>query len=758
MRIIQELKNNWWFGGKGPSVPTQVSKEAPWQQVSLPHTWNAVEGHLGHPYIRDAFWYVTTFVPDSFPTPHSRTYLEVGAASLQATVWVNGSRVGKHIGGFSSFRFDITEFCKEGENILAILCDNRYSETVYPQRADFIFYGGLYRYVRIITVPYSHINMDNYGSSGILIDTEPTDEGANIYIRALLTNPLENQVVQCVLREPNGTVVNECWEQARAETSLQCFLPDVHLWDGLEKGFLYTADIRLVSFNEVVDQVTVSFGVRSFHVDSSRGFFLNGNAYPLRGVCRHQDWLYIGNALTARAHEEDARLISEMGANCVRLAHYQQSAEMYDACDKFGLIVWAEIPYFVQTWNDEAHAAAVQEIRELCMQNYNHPSICFWGLSNEILMNGNDNPKLLACHQELNHAVKAIDSHRLTVIAHEYHTPWDHPLHAVSDVEGWNHYFGWYRGDIDDLGKWADRYHEAYPERAIAISEYGCDSILCYHSDNPQKMDYSEEYQVLLHEKACQTFASRPWIWGSFVWNMFDFGSFFRREGGTAGRNNKGLVTMDRKIKKDAYYVYKAWFSKEPFVHIAGRRYFARPQSNTTVRIHSNQEEVSLFVNNKLWQTQKGQHVFLFENVPLSQKGTTLVAKASKVSDTITLRSTETPVSSYVFSGFRQAQDARNWFEGVEDITGELTDAPGFYSVHDSMEHLLGNEAAEKTIRNGIIATTERPINKSLLRQGDLSRTAVEYLSEGMIASMLGSKRDTTIRRIHAVLKTIRKP
>ena len=646
MREIRELKTGWFFSKTCTAAPQSLPAGDGWECVTLPHTWNAVDGQDGSPFDRGAYWYVTEFEAPRQPLAGGRVYVEVGAASLVGEIWVNGVFQTRHVGGFSAFRADVTDVCRDGKNVLAILCDNRAADNVYPQRADFTFYGGLYRWVRVIGVAASRFSLDHLGSSGVFIDSKPEGDGAEVSVRALLCGTKERKTVSARILDENGKQVCEAWAFAEDEVRLKLRIPDARLWDGVDGAHLYRAVLSLVQYNEVVDQVEVPFGVRSFRVDPQRGYILNGRDYPLRGVCRHQDRLYEGNALTREEHFQDAQLIADMGANCIRLAHYQQSSDMYDACDQLGLVVWAEIPYFTRTWSDEAHGYSVNEIKEMCAQNYNHPAICFWGLSNEVLMGNNDNPKLLPCHRELADAVREVDKTRLTVIAHEFTHAWDHELHDVSDVEGWNHYFGWYRGEPEDLNAWLDEYHEKYPDRCVAISEYGCDAVLPYHTEKPAKMDYTEEYQALLHEKALEGFAQRPWVWGTFVWNMFDFGSSFRREGGTRGRNNKGLVTMDRKICKDSYYVYKAWLSKDPFVHIDGRRFFARPGEKTAVCVRSNQPEVSLYVDGKLFAAAKGDKKFLFENVPLSAQGTTVTAKAGVCVDSVTLRSTPSPASS----------------------------------------------------------------------------------------------------------------
>ena len=774
MRKIKFMNEGWLFSKTCTAAPTTMPVEEGWEKVTLPHTWNAIDGQIGVPFERGAYWYVTSFEPIPQPIAGGRTYIEVGAAGLVGEIWVNGQFITRHVGGYSIFRADVTDALKEKDNILAILVDNRYSDKVYPQRADFTFYGGLYRYVKMISVAGSRISLDEFGGPGVYIDAEPVEDGAKVEARILFTGVEEGQRVQMQLFDQydENVVVAEAWGFAAEEVTLRTFIPDALLWDEDDDYAMYTAKIRLVQHNEVVDEIEQNFGVRSIVVDDEEGFFLNGKAHPLRGVCRHQDRLYLGNALDEDAAYEDAEIIAEMGANTIRLAHYQQAQEMYDACDELGLVVWAEIPYFASSWDDDAHAAAVNEIKELVAQNYNHPSIFCWGLSNEIMMGGKDAPKLIPCHKDLNEAVKSLDPKRLTVVAHEYETPWEHELHEISDAEGWNHYFGWYRGQFDDLAKWCDDYHAAYPHRRLGITEYGCDAVIDFHSDTPSKMDYTEEYQVLLHENACETWDSRPWIWGTYVWNMFDFGSSFRREGGTRGRNNKGLVTMDRKIKKDSFYVYKAWYSDDPFVHIDGRRYFARPSATTTIRVHSNLDQVALFVDGEPFDVQIGEHTFIFENVPISKEGTVITARgcyldlveddeefeSEEFVDTITLTQVDEMPEAFTFEGFKETQDAINWFHSVSEVAGTLETKPGFFSVHDSLETIIADHAAKKALMGSITATLERALpEQMLLSGGDLSLSAADFLSEGMLGAILGDKKESLLRKLHAALTSIPK-
>ena len=762
MREVSLINDGWLFSKTCKEAPETLPSGEGWERVNLPHTWNAVDGMIGVPFERGAYWYVRDFEPLKQPRDGGRLYVEVGAAGLVGEIYVNGQFVTRHVGGYSAFRADVTDLVRDGENTLAILCDNRYDDKVYPQRADFTFYGGLYRYVSQISVPASHFTLDEFGGPGVYLDTEEVPGGAFVTARTKVSGLKQGQkislgIVPSEFAFMDEDPLTEVYALAEEESTLRAFIPDVRRWDPETDWQMYTAKLLLVEHNEVIDEIEADFGVRDFEIDPERGFILNGRDYPLRGVCRHQDRLYEGSALPLDAAYEDAALISEMGANSVRLAHYQQAQEMYDACDHEGLLVWAEIPYFAQSWDDDAHRSAVNEIRELVAQNYNHPSIFCWGLSNEILIGGNDNEKLIPCHEDLNHAVKELDQKRLTVIAHEYNAGWDHPLHDVSDAEGWNHYFGWYRGQMPELAEWCDKYHSQYPARRFAVTEYGCDSVISYHSDHPEKQDYTEEYQVLVHENACETWASRPFIWGTYVWNMFDFGSNFRREGGTMGRNNKGLVSMDRKIKKDSFYVYKAWYGKEPFVHIDGRRYFARPGKTITVRVHSNLSPVALYADGKLIAELSGAHTFVFENVPITEAGTVLVAKAEEYSDTIMVRSVPEMLPEFTFAGFKETKDAINWFESVEEVAGTLESKPGFYSVHDSMAVIRANDQAKKALLSCLTAIMERALPEQMLFQGDLTLSAADFLSTGFIGEILGDQKESTLRKLHAALLQIPK-
>ena len=653
MRKTMEINENWYFvHGKG--LPGQVPKGA--ERVTLPHSWNAVDGHDGHDidkptgdwaagdlahsamehYDRGSYWYYRKFENIPQPLAGGRLYVEFPAAGQQAVVYINGQKVTEHKGGYSAFRADVTDFLrKTGENLLAVNVSNEHRKDVYPQHADFTFYGGLYRGAKLLSVAKAHFDLDHCGGPGLAVRAVPLEGGfAEFHMTAYPVGVNADNIIEFSVADADGREIfsgNRPHDQAE----LAVTLPDIRLW-GPSDPYLYTVTARIIRRNEVVDEISCRCGVRRFAADPSRGFIFNGNEMPLRGVCRHQDRLYEGNALTREEHFEDARIIRELGANAIRLAHYQHSQDFYDACDELGLIVWAEIPFItIMSEDPEAHENAMSQMRELIVQNYNHPCICFWGLSNEVLL-GRTAPKaLIPNHRELAALVKSLDPDRLTTIAHVAGTPEDSELHGITDVEGYNNYLGWYVGTMEDNGPWLDDYHERHPERCVALSEYGCEGIITYHADEPVRKDYTEDYQTLYHEEMARVIAARPWLWGSFVWNMFDFGAAARNEGGVAGRNNKGLVTIDRKIRKDSFYIYKAYWNPEPMVHICGKRHFERPE-RTEIKIFSNLPEVTLYVNGEKVGTQEGEKVFSF-SVRLKE-GTNLVrAEAGGVSDTAVL-------------------------------------------------------------------------------------------------------------------------
>ena len=688
MREIISLNENWTLSFPKGDHATE--------QVNLPHTWNAVDGNDGNgSYLRTTGVYTRTFTAPKQPREGGRTYVEVLAAALNSTVKVNGQVATTHEGGFSIFRADVTDLCHEGENELTIEVSNEDTPSMYPSSADFTFYGGLYRGVNLISVPNAHFDLDYYGGPGMMVTPVPTEDGgANFTIKSFVTNPADNLTVMYSIEDCFGREVASA-VRGSADTEVTIYVPDAQLWS-MDEPNLYTVVATLQRNNEEVDEIAANVGVRSFKVTPDEGFSINGVPTPLRGVSRHQDRVFEGNALTAEEHYDDAMLIKELGANTIRLAHYQHSQDFYDACDEIGFAVWAEIPFIsVFKKGEGAHKHVMEEMKELIIQNYNHPSIMFWGISNEILIGG-ISQELVDTHHDLEKLCKELDPTRLTTIAHVSTTPVNGPMHHITDLESYNHYFGWYGGKMEQNGPWLDQFHAEHPDICIGISEYGCEGIINWHSNTPQCKDYTEEYQALYHEHMAQVFEDRPWVWASHVWNMFDFGCAARNEGGVSGRNNKGLVTMDRKTKKDSYFVYQAYWTQTPMVHIAGRRHAQRAGETTEIKVYSNQDTVVLYVNGKEVGQQTAHRVFKF-NAALNEGFNTIVAVAGDVKDSITLEKVAEEPGYYTLPEFNERQEGvANWFKqvGSMDLTAPMEFPEGYYSVKDTMEDLAKNEEA----------------------------------------------------------------
>lgn len=673
MRKVTELDKNWIFvkGVKGIAE----ARAAEGVLVSLPHTWNAADGQDGgNDYYRGTCWYRLALQKPELKDGE-RAYLEFDGAAMTADVYLNGEKLAHHEGGYSRFRVDITEKLIETGNELMVAVDNSDNDRVYPQKADFTFYGGLYRMVRLVIVPEAHFSMDYYGGNGIKVTPVVTlagngEETASAVVTVeIWAEGSAEYVTVTVAEETKREAVTGGY--AKAEFHLGA----VHLWDGVDDPYLYTAKAEL----ESGDAVGARFGCRSFRIDPQEGFFLNGRSYPLRGVSRHQDRKGAGNALTPAMHQEDMDIVREIGANTLRLAHYQHAQEFYDLCDENGIIVWAEIPYITMHMNG-GKENTLSQMRELIIQNYNHPSIICWGLSNEITAASAVNEELLENHRELNYLCHELDKTRKTVMADVFMLEIDSPMLEIPDINSYNLYFGWYLGEMKQTDEFFDEYHNAYPERCIGFSEYGADANPAYHSAKPDRGDYTEEYQCIYHEHMLRMIEERPWLWATHVWNLFDFAADGRDEGGKHGENQKGLVTIDRKTKKDAFYLYKAYWSRENFIHICGRRYVDRTEEVTKIKIYSNQPSVALYVDGIFVEEQKGSRLFEFE-IPVSGSHK-VAAQAGEYRDEIIVKKVDEINKEYLFV---KERDIVNWFDkedfhedcySVGDTLGEIAKSP----------------------------------------------------------------------------------
>ena len=668
MRAIINLNRKWAFTKQANAVPETMPQN--WNFVNLPHSWNAIDGQDGdNDFYRGTGYYAKVLNKVNMPEA-DRYFLEINGANSSADVYMNGKHLAHHDGGYSTWRVDITE--ELGVNsLLVIAVDNSANETVYPQMADFTFYGGLYRNVNLICVSQSHFDLEYCGGPGIKVTPIVDGKNANVEVEVYVTNGKLGQNLRYTLLDAEGNVV-ACAEQN--DSKVNFVIENVHLWHGRKDPYLYTAKVELVEDGVVLDNVSTRFGCRSFQIDPNNGFILNGEEYPLRGVSRHQDRWGVGNALLPEHHAEDIDMIMEVGATTIRLAHYQHDQYFYDLCDQKGLVIWAEIPY-ISKHMPGGRENTISQMKELITQNYNHPCIVVWGLSNEISIGGSDDD-LLDNHRVLNDLCHEMDKTRLTTIAAVSMCKMEDPYLQIPDVVSYNHYFGWYGGDTDMNGPWFDKFHAMHPNIPIGCSEYGCEA-LNWHTSDPRQGDYTEEYQAYYHEELIKQFFSRKYMWATHVWNMFDFGADARNEGGENGQNHKGLVTMDRKYKKDAFYAYKAWLSDEPFVHLCGKRYVDRVEDVTKVTVYSNQPTVELFANGvSLGVKEAADHFFYFEVPNVGQ--TKLVAVSGELKDEGIIRKVETFNEDY---RLREEGAILNWFD---------VEAPeGYLSLNDKMGDVL---------------------------------------------------------------------
>ena len=615
----------------------QVNKNSS-RRVDLPHTWNAQDALSGKPdYKRGIGNYdKKLFIRSEWKG--KRLFLRFEGANCVSNVFINGKQIGEHRGGYGAFIFEITDKVNYGKNnTVLVRVNNGEQLDVMPLVGDFNFYGGIYRDVHLLVTEDICISPLDYASPGVyLFQQHVGEKQAAVLARINLSNGTEHPR-QATLRlqvKEGDKVVYQADKKVTVapHTSVQpeemsFTLLNPRLWNGREDPFMYQTVITLVKDGKEIDKVEQPLGLRYYATDADRGFFLNGKHLPLRGVCRHQEWAEVGNALRPMHHEEDTRLMLEMGVNAIRLAHYPQATYMYDLMDRNGIVTWAEIPFvgpggyadkgFVDQPSFRKNGK--EQLKEMIRQHFNHPSICFWGLFNELKENG-DNP--LEYIKELNVLAHQEDPTRPTTSASNQ----GGAINFITDNIAWNRYDGWYGATPATLASWLDKTHQAHPEIKIAISEYGAGASIYHQQDSlvqtsPGSWWHPENWQTEYHIQNWKIISERPYVWGSFVWNMFDFGAAHRTEGDRPGINDKGLVTHDRKVKKDAFYFYKANWNPEPMVYIAGRRSVNRVKPVTEVQIFSNCAEVTLKVNGQIIKKMQpdGVKVCIFKDIRLKK-------------------------------------------------------------------------------------------------------------------------------------------
>lgn len=676
MRDIILLKDGWRFGitaaVEGESMPVLPETM---ETVSIPHVWNkddpAKTGYCVYQY---------SFRGEDISG--EKVFVEFGAVGEICKVWLNGQYIGTHRGGYSCFRFELTDALCKGENILTVFADNKKYEDSNPFGGDFNRYGGIYRDVTLISTGINHFDLLYSGSSGLEVETHAD---GTVHARARVVG--EGKIVYSLL-DGDQTVAQA--EASPEAPDVQMQVANPRLWNGRKDPYLYTIRAELYVNDICQDQVSLNCGFRDCKITPDGGFFLNGKHIKINGVAKHQDRDQMGNGPTSAQLDEDMELIMEVGANAVRLSHYQHPQYFYDLCDKKGLLVWAEIPMLgMPDGNKAVVENAKQQMTELILQSKHHPSIFCWGIQNEISMYG-ESLELYSKTEELNTHTKSLDTSRYTTSANLFSVKFSSQLNFIPDIIGYNVYFGWYHHEMSDYDPFLDQFHAENPQIPLGISEYGVDGNPALHSATPKRKDYSEDFQALFHETVYPKICNRDFIWGSFVWNMFDFGSALRNEGGTKGKNCKGLVTFDRKLKKDAFYYYKACWSEEAFVHIGGRRFAKRCGEETTVKVYSNQKEVQLYLNGELFRTlaQDGP-VFTFEAVPMQLGENTLRAVSGTCEDEIVLTGVTEPEKSYVYVDPNPEYNVRNWFT-PEQSEDDLF-PPDRYSIMVSMKELMAD-------------------------------------------------------------------
>jgi len=642
-RHIVSLNSDWNFTG------ASIWEESINERVNLPHTWNSEDAAQGYKYYRGAGNYSKNYFVDN-SLSEKRLFLNFEGVQTVADVSVNGKHIGQHRGGYSAFTFEITDLVNFGEeNLLEVKVDNSETEDVLPLGGDFNIYGGIYRPIQLVVTEKVCITPLDFSSPGVyLIQKKVSNEIAEVDVLIKISNGLESAEdfeVETTITDADGNIVQSGTSSIsiEAKTTNQAKISIVidhpKLWNGLKNPYLYSAKVTLKKGGTVLDEIIQPLGLRFYNTDADKGFFLNGEHVKIKGVSRHNDYAEVASALKNEHHRTDLDLISEMGANGIRLAHYQHADFFYSLCDTIGMIVWAEIPFVGSDQNGyydskEFRENAKQQLQELIRQNYNHPSILFWGIYNEIGMKYDS--VLTSIIADLENLAKVEDPTRKTVAA-SFITRSGDPLHKIPEMLAWNQYYGWYYNKPDKLGDFLDRMHKEEPGYKIGVSEYGAGGSAEHHEEKIRRPFpifhewHPEEFQATVHEGNWKAINDRPFVWGSYVWNMFDFGSHFRREGDAIGINDKGMVSYDRKIKKDAFYFYKANWSEEPVIRITNSRFLIREKDEINVKVYSNLGDVELFVNDESVGTQTGENgTLVWEGISLEKGNNRVKAVGQK--------------------------------------------------------------------------------------------------------------------------------
>ena len=681
--------NNGWEFTKVNSMSMDTSLEKS-EIVDLPHTWYSNDDY----YRGMAKYSKKLLINDNW----KNVFIDVEAADQHAYVYVDNVLLTEHKGGYSAFRCQIPEEIYKGkkEVEVSIYVTNALDETISPLVGDFTIFGGLYRGVNILYTEHdSYFDPCYYGTDGVIVRTSLNEDYGLVDIE-LHTKTKQEDRLETIIEAADGTIIYSYVCEIREH--IQAQIKNPILWNGKKNPYLYTVITRLYSADELVDEKITKTGFRCVEIDPNNGLFLNNEHIRINGVSKHQD---VGEKYSAVVNDDilnDFSLIDEIGANSIRLSHYQHSSFTYECADKKGYLIWAEIPMLKMTQNEELLDNAREQLKELILQNIHHPSIYCWGIQNEIGM-FRDAPYMYEDLIKSKELVKSLDSQRLVSAANLYTVKFKSKLNETTDMIGYNVYFGWYYGKMQDYSKYLDKFHEARPNLAIGMSEYGVDCNIGLHSNNPQVKDYSEEYQALYHETVYKIFETKPYLWGSYVWNMFDFSSAIRQEGGLDKVNGKGLVTADRKIKKDAFYYYKAKWSKEKFVHICSKRFVNRLEDTIDIKVFTNCETATLLLNGRecIEASNNGNATIIFENIRLESQVNDITVISGDCSDSASFVKVKEEDKSYRLEAEAAGTSVKNWFLKDDDLTKE-----GFYSIKDTVNDLIENKATYEILKKYI--------------------------------------------------------
>ena len=681
--------NNGWEFTKVNSMSMDTSLEKS-EIVDLPHTWYSNDDY----YRGMAKYSKKLLINDNW----KNVFIDVEAADQHAYVYVDNVLLTEHKGGYSAFRCQIPEEIYKGKKEVgvSIYVTNALDETISPLVGDFTIFGGLYRGVNILYTEHdSYFDPCYYGTDGVIVRTSLNEDYGLVDIE-LHTKTKQEDRLETIIKAADGTIIYSYVCEIREH--IQAQIKNPILWNGKKNPYLYTVITRLYSGGELVDEKITKTGFRRVEIDSNNGLFLNNEHIRINGVSKHQD---VGEKYSAVVNDDilnDFSLIDEIGANSIRLSHYQHSSFTYECADKKGYLIWAEIPMLKMTQNEELLDNAREQLKELILQNIHHPSIYCWGIQNEIGM-FRDAPYMYEDLIKSKELVKSLDSQRLVSAANLYTVKFKSKLNETTDMIGYNVYFGWYYGKMQDYSKYLDKFHEARPNLAIGMSEYGVDCNIGLHSNNPQVKDYSEEYQALYHETVYKIFETKPYLWGSYVWNMFDFSSAIRQEGGLDKVNGKGLVTADRKIKKDAFYYYKAKWSKEKFVHICSKRFVNRLEDTIDIKVFTNCETATLLLNGRecIEASNNGNATIIFENIRLESQVNDITVISGDCSDSASFVKVKEEDKSYRLESEAAGTSVKNWFLKDDDLTKE-----GFYSIKDTVNDLIENKATYEILKKYI--------------------------------------------------------